>query len=197
MGGNMIIRAIIGIVLGGALSLGALYAAIEYLGLKPAHHHLGALVDETEIEPEDADAGEPPEEEFEGEPPIPLPYDDGDPARWLAEVLAGTGPYELDPTLGPAGVDLAALAAAAAAEQPEAPAGPQAGDQVTVHTAYCGTSHVMIGCYLERITTSWWDEGDGGLTRLEDEERYSFGMYEDEAGVWRVVPDTVEYSARG
>lgn len=196
----MIIRAIIGIILASALALGALYGAGEYLGLKPAQDAMGALVEEADpgTQDADADAVAPAGEDFEGEPPISLPYDDGDPAGWLAGALAGTGPYELDPMQGPASVDLAALAAAAAAEQPEAPAAPQAGDQITVHTAYCGTSHVMISCYLERMTTSWQDEaGDGTLARYEGGDRYSFGMYQDGAGVWRVAPDTLQYSARG
>jgi len=191
----MIIRAILGVIVSGVLAIGALYGAGAYLGLKPVMHGADAVQPDTEPEGEGAEGAQ---EEFEGEPAIALPYEDDDPAGWLSGVLAGTGPYELDPMEGPAGVDLAALAAAAAAEQPEAPAEPQAGDEVTVHNAYCGASHVMVSCYLERITTRWRDEaGDGGLSRYEGGDRYSFGMYEDETGGWRVVPDTVRYSARG
>lgn len=199
----MIIRAVIGMVLGGALAIGALFGASMYLGLKPVTRGVDVAQPETgpaDIEPSEAEAEgvEGGEEAFEGEPHIPMPYDDGDPAGWLSQVLAGTGPYDLDAMDGPASVDLAAVADAAAGEQPDIPAQPQAGDQITVHGAYCGSSHVMIGCYLERITTRWReDAGEDGLTRFEDGDRYSFGMYQDETGVWRVAPDTLRHSERG
>lgn len=127
----MIIRAILGIVLSGALSAGALYGAGEYLGIRSA-----SAVDVAAMEPAETEATEPDggAEEPIFEDRLTLPYADGDAGRWLAEVLEGQGPYEVTRSESGEVVDVAALSRRAAAN-----------DGVT---ADCDSSHVAFHCLL-------------------------------------------------
>jgi hypothetical protein len=198
----MIIRAFAGMVLAGALSLGALYAASEYLGLKPVQYAMGAWVEEAvgeTVEPLDAQTdaplGDAVEEEMEGEPPIALPYEEGEraAAAWLFEVLTGTGPYEAhvrgDFTQS---ADLADWAARASWPQPVRPGNPQLGDQWEVYTADCQPSHVALFCGVHYTNTSWESAGfEGAVEAFENNASYTFLMEQDENGAWRVDPDSV------
>jgi hypothetical protein len=202
----MIIRAFAGMALGGALSLGALYAASEYLGLKPAQYAMGALVEETARDtgdsmeespdaPSDSPHGEVAEQDLEGEPPIALPYEEGEraAAAWLFEVLTGTGPYEAyvrgDFTQS---ADLADWAARASWPQPVRPGNPQRGDQWEVYTADCQPSHVALFCGVHYSNTNWESAGfEGALEAFENNASYTFLMEQDENGAWHVDPDSV------
>ncbi len=131
----MIIRAILGIVLGGALSAGALYGAGEYLNIRAASPD---EIADIEPGPPEAEAMGDELADNEGpmyEPRLPLPYGEGDDAVWLAETLAGTGPYDVDGE----SVDLASMAQEAA-------------DDGAVE-ARCDTSHVAMVCNMTRTDT--------------------------------------------
>ena len=205
----MIVRAIAGIVLGGALSTGALYGAYEYLGLTSDPHSLGAPADEGEgaldaradIGPDEPQGGGA-ADEMEGEPPFPLPYGDEEraAARWLLEVLAGTGPYEARDRLNDLTVvvDLAGLAASASRPQAERPAQPQLNDSVTVYAADCQAGHVMLACSLESSTEVWESENaQGDHWNVVDTQTYRFAMQPDENGDWVVDADGVGLYAAG
>ena len=134
----MIIRAILGLILSGGLAVGALYGAGEYLGIRAASADEIADIEPGEPEGvviEDnldggADDGEIDEEEPPYEPRLELPYEEGGAASWLASVLDGKGPYEVDGEM----VDLAAVAQRAVD-----------GDG---SSAMCDSSHVAFSCNL-------------------------------------------------
>ena len=176
----MIIRAILGIVLSGALSAGALYGAGEYLGIRAA-----TPVDSADVEPGEPEADEADEmleddmsaEDMsddgavggESEEPVyddrlPLPYGEGDDAVWLAETLAGTGPYDVDGE----SVDLAAMAQEAA-------------DGGAVE-ARCDTSHVAMLC---------------NMTNTDTGVRYSFGFQNTADGGYEVPEGSVNIHPEG
>ncbi len=205
----MFIRAITGIVLGGALSTAALYGAYTYLGLSAHQPGLGALVEDDEAAPAEAadiEPGEPESEsaeaEFEGEPPLALPYGEGEraAAMWLFEVLTGTGPHQAQLNNGDATVevDLADLAARAAWPQPERPAQPQLNDEVTTHDASCQASHVMLACSVETGTAVWYSESsDGDHWTVASSQAYRFSMQQDADGDWVIVPGSIGLHVAG
>jgi hypothetical protein len=93
---------------------------------------------------------------------LPLPYEEGQAAAWLAETLAGAGPYAS--AGAPEDVDLAALAAQAAASD-------------NSDAAQCDASHVMLVCRL---------------SPAPDGPAYSFGLEGDGQGGWRVSEGSVQ-----
>ncbi len=165
----MIIRAILGLVLSGGLSIGALYGAGEYLGIRGATADEIADIEPGEPEAEDAgDSMMEPSEEMsddmaegyaDDEGPVddrlPLPYEEGEAAVWLASVLEGSGPYDVDG----ASIDLAALAATASTGEGA--------------SASCDSSHVAFSCSLV-------DEASGVL--------YNFGLQNNAEGGYE-IPD--------
>lgn len=183
----MIIRAILGIVLSGALSAGALYGAGEYLGIRSASSEDIAAMEPAEAEAadvegvaddeaaaddmtsddmmsDDAPADEMGEEEPVYDDRLPLPYGAGDDAVWLASTLAGTGPYNVDGE----SVDLAAMAQEAA-------------DGGAVE-ASCDTSHVAMHC---------------NMTRTDTGIRYSFGFQNTADGGYEVPEGSVNIHPEG
>lgn len=158
----LIVRLIAAMAVGAAAALGVQYALSGVFGgPAPADGDRAASYD-APAEPQTDDEDDPIPEDR-----ILLPYDGGQAAPWLAETLAGTGPYMV---AGRAeGADLAALAAEAAG-----PGG--AGRQVT---ADCGASHVMVHCVL-RVA------GDDAT------QGYAFGMWDDGVTGWVVAPGSVD-----
>ncbi len=159
----MIIRAILGLVLSGGLTIGALYGAGEFLGIRGATAHEIADIEpgepEGDVGPDTASIDPMPDDAGEDEPiydvRLPLPYGEGDAAGWLADALAGSGPYDVDGQ----SVDIAAIAARAAA-----------GDGASVT---CDSSHVAFHCNL--------------IDEVAD-VRYGFGLQNNAEGGYE-IPD--------
>lgn len=158
----MIIRILAGLVIAPAAAIGALYGA-SMVFTPPVSSSEAALDGEAMMEaeapveaaPETQDGGMA-EDEPMGEPPIPLPYGDGEAAIWLVDLLEGTGPYPLTNADGEA--DLAALAAEAAS-----------GGAVS---AECQTSHVSMICHLREDGGDRYSFGvtqTGGAYRVDDD----------------------------
>ena len=140
---TIIIRLIAAIILSTALALGVGWA-MSYL----------AQTQGSEAPPAPAEG--PEYVEGEGEPPLPLPYEDGDAAAWLARTLTDMGE-----------TGLAELAARAAAPQPAPPAEPRVGDVHVTHEVDCGSSHTAVHCNIYTVTTTWTE---GGVDERRDRE---------------------------
>ncbi len=221
----MLVRAVIAAILAGALAIGALYSIDRFLGRDIAA--APAEPPESESDMDAGDASEAPDPSVTdmgemdmgetygmddpmaggarddasmGEPPIALPYAEGEAAQWLADVLAGTGPYAAADAYGGEGygdVDLAELAALADEPQPEAPSAPRAGDFYEVFTASCQPSHVLLSCSIASRYTEWEDGGEAGPVTYESAQIVSFNMVKADDEPWRVDPDSVTVAAAG
>ena len=205
----MLVRAIIAGILAGALAIGALYGIDRFLGRDiaatappepiafddpaedPAEDEADAadMGDEAPAEPQDEQAA------GGGEPPLPLPYEDGEAAQWLASALEGSGPVPaMDAMTGDqlGDIDLADRAGLAAEPQPEAPAEPQAGDTLEVHTAACQPSHVLLSCSISTAFTEWEPSGEGEPVSYESAETIRFNMVQTDGEPWAVDEESVE-----
>lgn len=169
----MMIRMLAALVLGSAAGVGALYGASRIVPTETAPSPAPAPASE---------AAAPEPEAPMGEPPLDLPYGEGEAAAWLAAVLAGTGPYPA----GDGAVDLAAWAARAAEPQPPRPVEPQVGDSHAETVAECQAGHVALACTITRTFTSWQD----AFGASESAELYTFSLQQDETG-WRVMDGSV------
>lgn len=151
---------IVRLLAGMALSLGAALGA-QYL-LSMASGEAGSTPadagDITQSEPDPITDYDPAPV---GEDRLAEPYPAGEAARWLADVLAGTGPYEVTGSDAP--VDLAAIAADAAGSD-------------AVGAAQCSPSHVMLSCVV---------------SAGPDGPRYTFGLRNDNEAGWRVAEDSL------
>lgn len=185
----MIFRAIVGMVLGGALAVGALYGADRYLGLEGGARVTEPALSEPEV-PQDLEQEPVPDgtssqtsteggDEEPGDDRLTLPYVEGEEAAWLAEVLDGQGPFAYRGAVGES-VDLAALARAAA-ETPSL----IDGEIMDEYSASCDASHVVFSCTLAVLTV---DSSGGMMT--EHYEAYTF-ILENIEGQWRVADDSV------
>lgn len=138
----LIVRLIAGIILAGGAALGAQYGLSTVLGGAGEPGVAPETVSEEvseEVAVEEAPAEEPETEGVEEErvydDRLPIPYDEGEAAAFLAEALEGSEPQFI--WRGDGRVDLGALAAEVAA--------PGSGG-----LASCGSSHVALSCQLER-----------------------------------------------
>jgi len=117
----LFIRLIAAMVIGGAGALGAQYGVSMVLGAP--------------VGPQADERGESDVEERVYDDRLPLPYDDGDAAAFLASALAGTEAQHI--WQADSRIDLGALAAEVAR--------PGSGGE-----ASCDTSHVAMHCTLRR-----------------------------------------------
>lgn len=213
----MFVRAVIAAILAAALAIGALYSIDRFLGRDIVAAPLASEPDmdlgeasgapdpsETDMGEtygmDDPMAGGARDDASMGEPPMPLPYAEGDAAQWLADVLDGTGPYAAADAHGAGDygdIDLAELAALAAEPQPEAPSEPRAGDFHEVFTASCQPSHVLLSCSIASRYVEWEDGGEAGPVTYESAQIVSFNMVQTEGEPWRVAPDSVTVATAG
>jgi hypothetical protein len=150
----MIIRLLMGLIAAPLAAIGALYGLS--MVIEPS-----AGASATAPEPTLAESGFEPEEKPVGEPPLELPYSDGEAAAFLASALAGTQPQWIRDVDSLA--DLASFSA-------------QIAEPLSGGEADCAPSHVMLACTLRRADGFGYSFGlqqgaDGGWVVVEDEVR--------------------------
>ena len=152
----MIIRILMGLVVGPLAAVAALYGLS--MVVEPTPGGYGAVGAEEPAVTQDEPAAEPVEEP-QGEPPLALPYEEGEAAAFLAETFEGTDAYWLW------GVDSRADLASFSAEIAEPGSGGEAS---------CSPSHVMLACTLRRA------DGYGYSFSLQPSEDGRWQVVDDE-----------------
>lgn len=148
----MIIRMLMGLIAAPLAAIGALYGLS--MVIEPSSGPSGTAPELTLAGPVSE-----PEEKPIGEPPLDLPYAEGEAAAFLASALAGTQPYWIRDVDGLA--DLAAFSAEIAE--------PDSDGQ-----AECAPSHVMLACTLRRA------DGYGYSFGLQRDVDGRWGVVEDD-----------------
>ena len=209
----MLGRALIGMVLSGGLSLGALYVSQVYLGLESYQyqdffdHHGEEYVYEEYVEPQAEAETESEtdvateivingETEPQAEPALPAEAE-ADLVAWLASVLAGETAVDVREFQGDAiaeTIDLAAYAANAMGPQPERPENPQLGDTLQIWYAECPVvEDAYLGCFIAS-DNRWWDEEfEGELMEGRSVAGIGFDLQLDETGAWTLVDGSAQF----